>query len=99
MRERRLGSSELVVSVVGVGCNNMGWRIDEAETRAVVDAALDEGITLFDTAESYGSGQSELFLGNALAGRRERAVIATKFGWGAGRGDNTVARGDPDYVR
>src|SRR3954469_13906855 len=99
MRQRNLGSSELVVSVVGVGCNNMGWRIDEAQTKAVVDAALGEGITLFDTAESYGGGQSDLFLGHALTGGRDRAVIATKFGWGTGRDDNSVARGHPDYVR
>ena len=98
MRERHLGSSGLVVSVVGLGCNNMGWRIDEAQARAVVDAALDAGITLFDTAESYGRGDSEVFLGRALAGRRDRAVIATKFGWGTGRGDNSVPRGDPGYV-
>ena len=65
----------------------------------MVDAALDVGITLFDTAESYGHGKSEGFLGRALAGRRDRAVIATKFGWGRGRDDNSVARGDPDYVR
>jgi aryl-alcohol dehydrogenase-like predicted oxidoreductase len=99
MRERHLGSSGLVVSVVGLGCNNMGWRIDKAQTRAVVNAALDVGITLFDTAESYGRGDSELFLGRALAGRRDRALIATKFGWGTGRDDNSVPRGDPDYVR
>jgi aryl-alcohol dehydrogenase-like predicted oxidoreductase len=99
MRERHLGSSGLVVSVVGVGCNNMGWRIDEAQTRAVVDAALDVGITLFDTAESYGDGESERLLGRALAGRRDRAVIATKFGWGRGRDDHAIARGDPAYVR
>ena len=95
MRERHLGSSGLVVSVVGLGCNNFGWRIDEAQTRAVVDAALDAGITLFDTAESYGDGDSEGFLGRALAGRRDRAVIATKFGWGKGRDDNSVAARRP----
>ena len=89
----------LVVSVVGVGCNNFGWRLVEAGVRSVVDAALDSGITLFDTAESYGNGESELFLGRALAGRREQAVIATKFGWGRGRDDNSMARGHPDYVR
>ena len=99
MREGHLGKSGLVVSVVGVGCNNMGWRIDEAQSRAVVDAALDVGITLFDTAESYGHGESEGYLGRALAGRRDQAVIATKFGWGRGRADNSVARGDPEYVR
>src|SRR3954471_5997144 len=99
MRERELGTSGLRVSVVGLGCNNMGWRIDERETRAVVNAAIDAGITLFDTAESYGKGDSELFLGRALAGRREDVVIATKFGWGSGSDDNSVPRGDPEYVR
>ncbi len=67
--------------------------------RSVVDAALDSGITLFDTAESYGDGESELFLGRALAGRRDRAVIATKFGWGRGRDDSRRPRGHPEYVR
>jgi aryl-alcohol dehydrogenase-like predicted oxidoreductase len=99
MRERYLGSSGLVVSAVGLGCNNFGWRVDEAQARSVVHAALDVGITLFDTAESYGRGVSEEYLGRALAGRRDRAVIATKFGWGGGRDDHSVARGDPDYVR
>jgi aryl-alcohol dehydrogenase-like predicted oxidoreductase len=89
----------LEVSVVGVGCNQFGWRVDSEGTRAVVDAALDAGITFFDTAESYGDGESEIFLGRALQGRRDRAVIATKFGWGRGRDDNSVARGHPEYVR
>ena len=84
MRERSVVPG-LVVSVVGVGCNNFGYRLDEAGARAVVDAALDSGITLFDTAESYGNGDSEVFLGRALAGRRDQAVIATKFGFGRGR--------------
>ena len=66
---------------------------------AVVDAAIDAGITLFDTAESYGDGESEQFLGRALAGRRDRVVIATKFGWGRGRDDDSIARGHPEYVR
>jgi len=86
MRERRVGNSALHVSVVGLGCNNFGWRLDAERTRHVVHAALEVGITLFDTAESYGGGESELFLGRALAGRREEVMIATKFG---GRG------GDP----
>ncbi len=89
----------LVVSVVGVGTNNFGSRLDEAAARSVVDAALGAGITLFDTAESYGDGESEVFLGRALAGRRDRAVIATKFGWGRGRDDHSEARGRPEYVR
>src|SRR5262245_2094456 len=97
--ERRLGSSGLVVSKVGLGCNQLGWRVGEVETRGLVDAALGAGITFFDTAESYSDGDSEAFLGRALAGRRDRAVIATKFGWGRGRDDHSVPRGDPEYVR
>ena len=84
MRERHVGSSGLIVSVVGVGCNNFGWRIDAEQSRRVVDAALAAGITFFDTAESYGGGESEVFLGRALAGRRDEVVIATKFGAGGG---------------
>jgi aryl-alcohol dehydrogenase-like predicted oxidoreductase len=99
MQSRRVGSSDLVVSVVGLGCNNFGWRVDEAGARAVVDAALAAGITFFDTAETYGRGDSEVFLGRALRGRREEAVIATKFGWGRGFGDNDVARGSRSYLR
>jgi aryl-alcohol dehydrogenase-like predicted oxidoreductase len=89
----------LSVSVVGLGCNQFGWRLDEQATKVVVDAAVDAGITFFDTAESYGNGESELFLGSAVKGRRDRVVIATKFGWGRGRDDNSAARGHPDYVR
>ena len=99
VRSRHVGSSGLVVSVVGVGCNNFGWRIDATAARAVVDAAIEAGITFFDTAESYGDGDSEVLLGQSLAGRRDRAVIATKFGWGRGRADESIARGAPAYVR
>jgi len=81
MRERRVGRSGLVVSVVGLGTNNFGWRLDEERGVAVVHAAVDAGVTFFDTAEMYGDGASERFLGRALAGRREEVVIATKFGW------------------
>jgi aryl-alcohol dehydrogenase-like predicted oxidoreductase len=81
---RKIGS--LDVSLVGIGCNNFGWRIDAAATAAVVNAALDEGINFFDTADMYGSGQSEEFLGKALKGRRAQAVIATKFGLKMGDG-------------
>jgi aryl-alcohol dehydrogenase-like predicted oxidoreductase len=70
----------LDASVVGLGCNNFGGRIDAVATRSVVDAALDAGVTLFDTADIYGGTLSEEFLGQALAGRRDRALIATKFG-------------------
>jgi aryl-alcohol dehydrogenase-like predicted oxidoreductase len=99
VRLRNVGMSELTVSAVGLGCNNFGWRLDADGTKAVVDAAVDAGITLFDTAESYGHGQSEVFLGRALGDRRKDVVIATKFGWGAGRDDDSVARGAPEYVR
>jgi aryl-alcohol dehydrogenase-like predicted oxidoreductase len=79
MQTRRLGSAGPQVSVVGLGCNNFGWKMDQAQTTAVVHAALDAGITHFDTAEMYGGGQSEVFLGKALGGRRESVVVATKF--------------------
>ena len=81
MRYGTLGDSGLLVSVVGLGCNNFGGRLDVEQTRAVVDAAIDEGITLFDTAETYGgAGASELALGEVLQGRRDKVVLATKFG-------------------
>ena len=99
MRFRRLGDSGLVVSVVGLGCNNFGRRIDLDATRAVVDAAQDAGITLLDTADGYGA--SEEFLGEVLAGRRDEFVLATKFGadlHGA-LGDDGGARGSRRYVR
>ena len=87
-----LGSSGLHVSRVGLGCNNFGGRVDLDGTRAVVEAALDAGVTFFDTAEVYGGGGgSERFLGEILEGRREEVVIATKFGWGAERGDGSAA--------
>lgn len=82
MRYRQLGASGLAVSVVGVGCNNFGWRIDADVTREVVNAALDAGVNLFDTAAMYGQppGASEELLGRALGSRRDEAVVATKFG-------------------
>jgi aryl-alcohol dehydrogenase-like predicted oxidoreductase len=81
MEYRKLGASGLVVSSVGMGCNNFGVRCDLAETRATVHAALDAGITLFDTADSYGRrGGSETMLGEILGARRKDVVLATKFG-------------------
>jgi aryl-alcohol dehydrogenase-like predicted oxidoreductase len=80
MEATRLGASDLDVSRVGLGCNNFGSRLDRAATRAVIDAALDEGITFFDTADVYGGSDSERFIGAALEGRRDRVVLATKFG-------------------
>ena len=98
MRTRRLGREGPEVSVVGLGCNNFGMRVDLEGTRAVVDAALDAGVTLIDTADIYGgSGGSESFLGEVLEGRRERVVLATKFG--GDMGDGTEARGSRDYIR
>jgi aryl-alcohol dehydrogenase-like predicted oxidoreductase len=76
---RKLGSLE--VSIVGLGCNNFGMRNDEAQTKAVVDAAIDAGINFFDTADVYGGrGNSEVFLGKALGNRRDEVLVATKFG-------------------
>jgi len=91
------------VSVVGLGCNNFGGRIDLQRTRAVVDAAIDAGITLFDTAEMYGKdGGSELALGEVLAGRRDTVVLATKFGHqkvDMGYGPAAGAKGGRGYIR
>lgn len=82
MQLRNLGKSGLRVSVVGLGCNNFGGRIDLAASRAVVHAALDHGITLFDTADTYGNrGGSETALGEILGERRKDIVLASKFGW------------------
>jgi aryl-alcohol dehydrogenase-like predicted oxidoreductase len=80
MKYRRLGTSGLKVSEIGLGCNNFGMRIDQAQTTAVVHAALDAGVTLFDTADVYGAKQSEVMLGVALGARRHEVVLATKFG-------------------
>jgi aryl-alcohol dehydrogenase-like predicted oxidoreductase len=103
MRYRTLGDSGLLVSVVGLGCNNFGGRLDAAHTRAVVDAAIDEGITLLDTAESYGGrGASETVLGEVLKGRRDQVVLATKFGHqGAdmGYGPAAGAKGGRGYIK
>jgi len=86
-----LGDSGLRVSRVGLGCNNFGGRTDFEATRLVVDAALDAGVMFFDTAEVYGNGGgSERFLGETLEGRRDRVVLATKFGWGSDRGDGSA---------
>ncbi|MEL6616424.1 MAG: aldo/keto reductase, partial [Bacteroidota bacterium] len=95
MDTRRIGS--LTVSTVGLGCNNFGWHIDEATSREVVHAALDAGITHFDTAELYGEGESERFLGRTLGARRDDIVLATKFGY---RGGNAPAgQAAPEAVR
>jgi aryl-alcohol dehydrogenase-like predicted oxidoreductase len=93
---RPLGRSGVDVSIVGLGCNNFGRRVDLDGTRAVVDAALEEGITFFDTADIYGRGQSEEYLGEVLQGRRDQVVLATKFGMDMG--DGRGPRGSRAYV-
>ncbi len=98
MLTRRLGAEGPEVSVVGLGCNNFGGRVDLDGTRAVVDAALEAGVTLFDTADIYGNkGGSESFLGEVLEGRRDGVVLATKFG--GDMGDGEERRGSRAYVR
>jgi aryl-alcohol dehydrogenase-like predicted oxidoreductase len=103
MRYRSLGDSGLMVSVAGLGCNNFGRRVDLAGTRAVVDAAIDAGITMLDTADIYGDGgASEELLGEVLAGRRDQVVLATKFGhagYDMGYGPAAGAKGGRAYIR
>ena len=94
MEKRNIGS--LQVSVAGLGCNNFGWRLDAEATAQVVHAALDAGITFFDTADIYGGTKSEEYLGQALRGRREQVVIATKFGM---KVDEQRQGAKPAYVR
>jgi len=93
VEKRRIGSLE--ASVVGLGCNYFGRRLDLDATSAVVDAALDVGITFFDTADTYGGTRSEEYLGRALGRRREDVVVATKFG---SRIDEQRRGARPEYV-
>jgi aryl-alcohol dehydrogenase-like predicted oxidoreductase len=98
--KRRLGDSELEVSVVGLGCNNFGKRLDLDGTAAVLDAALEAGITLFDTADIYGGGDSERLIGEVLEGRRDEYVLATKFGWETSEeGAPDAPGGSREYIR
>ena len=103
MRYRSLGNSGLIVSVAGLGCNNFGRGFGLDATRAVVDAALEAGITLLDTADMYGGGGgSEELLGQVLAGRRDEVVLATKFGhqgFDMGYGTAAGAKGGRAYIR
>ena len=93
MEYRRLGTSGLKVSEVGIGCNNFGMRIDQDATTAVVNAAIDAGINLFDTADVYGGqGKSEEMLGKALAGKRDQVVLETKFAMPMGPGKTGGSR-------
>ena len=103
MRYRPLGDSGLMVSVTGLGCNNFGRRLDLDATRAVVNAALEAGVTLLDTSDTYGNGGgSEELLGEVLAGRRDEVVLATKFGhqdYDMGYGPAAGAKGGRAYIR
>ena len=94
MEKRRIGSLE--VSVVGLGCNNFGWRAGQEATQAVMDAAIDSGINFFDTADMYGTGESEEYMGRAIGARRKNLVLATKFGFSMGEGKSGAS---PAYVR
>jgi aryl-alcohol dehydrogenase-like predicted oxidoreductase len=98
MRTRILGDGGPEVSVVGLGTNNFGRRCDYDQTVVVIDAALDAGVTLFDTADIYGQGMSEEYIGRALEGRRDQVVIATKFGSEMDERPEE-RRGNPDYIR
>jgi aryl-alcohol dehydrogenase-like predicted oxidoreductase len=98
MRTRLLGDGGPEVSVVGLGTNNFGRRCDYEQTLAVIDAALEAGVTLFDTADIYGQGMSEEYIGRALEGRRDRVFIATKFGSEMDERPEE-RRGNPDYIR
>lgn len=94
METRKIGSLE--VSLVGLGCNNFGWRIGPEASAEVVAAAIDSGINFFDTADIYGEGRSEEFLGKALGPRRSQVIIATKFGMKMGEGREGAK---PAYIR
>jgi aryl-alcohol dehydrogenase-like predicted oxidoreductase len=98
MRTRVLGDGGPEVSVVGLGTNNFGRRCDYDQTLAVIDAAIDAGVTLFDTADIYGQGMSEEYIGRALEGRRDHVVIATKFGSEMDERPEE-RRGNPDYIQ
>jgi len=96
---RPLGHSGIQTSVVGLGCNNFGRRLDQAQTRAVLDAAIEAGITFLDTADRYGDTLSESFMGEALKGRRDQVVLATKFGLDLGDDSAPSSpRGGAEYI-
>jgi aryl-alcohol dehydrogenase-like predicted oxidoreductase len=98
MDTRPLGHSGIQVSLIGLGCNQFGGRVDLNGTRAVIDAAISNGITFLDTADRYNGTRSEEFIGEALKGRRDEVVLATKFGMEVDDGW-TGPRGAPDYIR
>ncbi len=101
MTYQQLGNSGLTVSTVGLGCNNFGNRMPDDQVPSVVDAAIEAGITLFDTADIYGKGASETLLGQALGSRRDQVIVATKFGMdmGGGNGPDWGVRGSRRYIK
>ena len=103
MEQRRLGRQGLVVSALGLGCMGMSWAYgphDDAESIATIHEAIDRGVTLFDTAEVYGPYENEKLLGQALRGRRERVLIATKFGFRLGPDGKTAGTDSrPEHVK
>ena len=101
LSHRKLGSSQLTVPVVGIGCNAFGSRMDADQVQAVVDTAIEHGATFFDTADTYGLGASEELLGRAIGSRRDDVVIATKFGMDmqGKSGDDRGRRGSAAYIR
>ena len=98
MELRCFGRSGLHASLAGLGCNTLGWWVDEAAGRKVVHAALDAGITLFDTADMYDDGTSERILGKALGARRQDAVVVTKFGMKTASDRRDIPRGARSYI-
>jgi len=98
LKTRSLGAEGPEVSVVGLGTNNFGGRIDYEQSKAVVDEAIEQGITLLDTADIYSQGTSEEFIGRALEGRRDALLIATKFGKPMDA-NPSESRGSPEYIR
>ncbi|MGO1973078.1 MAG: aldo/keto reductase [Propionibacteriaceae bacterium] len=101
MTYTQLGNSGLTVSTVGIGCNNFGSRMADEDVPRVVGAAIDAGITLFDTADTYGIGESEKLLGRALGNRRDQVIVATKFGMDTqgANGPDWGVRGSRRYIR
>ncbi|MDE2724395.1 MAG: aldo/keto reductase, partial [Gemmatimonadota bacterium] len=95
MEYRQLGNSGLQVSAIGLGTNNFGWRLDARSTARVMDQALDEGITLIDTANMYGDSLSESYIGRAIRGKRDAFILATKVSMSMGDGPNM--RGNSRY--
>ena len=98
MQYRHVGNSGLKVSLIGLGCNNFGARMTTEDARPIVHKALDLGVTLFDTADSYGSGGSESALGDILGSQRQDIVLASKFGLSLEDSPRRVVPATRDYI-